>query len=156
MQGALSSGGGPAPQRFPENWRMRGGPWAQSAFRSFRNLCLRDPWQILDWPQNRHANCPCLQPTRQTGQRVACSATQVSIVMTGKWCSIHTMDIPDSTDTSLSKLQEMVKDRGTWHAAFQGLQRVRHDLVTEQQHSTQWNVIQPRNSGIKFCMNPLT
>ena len=86
---------------------------------------------------------PCLQPTRQTGQCVACSATQVPIVMTGKWCSIHKTDIPDSMDTGLSELQEMVKGGGTWHAAFQGLQRVRHDLVTEQQQSTQWSVIQP-------------
>ena len=39
----------------------------------------------------------------------------------------------NSMDTNLSKLQEMVKDRGAWHAAVRGLQRVRQNLVTEQQ-----------------------
>ena len=29
--------------------------------------------------------------------------------------------ITDSMDMSLSKLQEMVKDRGTWHAAVPGV-----------------------------------
>ena len=34
---------------------------------------------------------------------------------------------------SLSKLWEIVKDRGAWHTAVYELQRVRYDLVTEQQ-----------------------
>ena len=37
-----------------------------------------------------------------------------------------------SLEMSLSKLQEMVKDREAWHAAVLELQRVRHDWVTEQ------------------------
>ena len=41
--------------------------------------------------------------------------------------------IPDSTDMSLSKLQEIVEDRGAWCAESLGLQIVGHDLVTEQQ-----------------------
>ena len=41
--------------------------------------------------------------------------------------------ITDSTDVSLRKLWETVKDRGAWRAAGHGLQRVRHDLATEQQ-----------------------
>ena len=41
--------------------------------------------------------------------------------------------ITDSTDMSLRKLWETVKDRGAWRAAGHGLQRVRHDLATEQQ-----------------------
>ena len=39
--------------------------------------------------------------------------------------------IIDLTDRNLSKLQEIVKDRESWHAA--GSQGVRHDLVTERQ-----------------------
>ena len=43
--------------------------------------------------------------------------------------------ITDSMDMNLSKLQEIVKDRGAWHTAVSmGSQRVGHDLVTEQQH----------------------
>ena len=36
-------------------------------------------------------------------------------------------------DMSLSKLWNIVKDSEAWHAAVMGLQRVRHNLVTEQQ-----------------------
>ena len=34
-------------------------------------------------------------------------------------------------DMSLSKLREMVKDRGAWRAAVHGVQRVRHDLAAK-------------------------
>ena len=36
--------------------------------------------------------------------------------------------ITHSTDINLSKLQEIVKDRGAWRAEVHGLQRVGHDL----------------------------
>ena len=42
-------------------------------------------------------------------------------------------DITDSMDMSLSKLQEIAKDRGAWYVAVHGLQRVGYDLATEQQ-----------------------
>ena len=41
--------------------------------------------------------------------------------------------IIDSVDMSLSKLQEIVKDREAWHAAVHG---VRHNLATKQQPIT--------------------
>ena len=40
--------------------------------------------------------------------------------------------ITNSIDMNLGKFQEMVRDREAWHAAVYELQRVRHDLVTEQ------------------------
>ena len=33
----------------------------------------------------------------------------------------------DSMDMNLNKLQEIVKDRETWHAAVHGIERVGHD-----------------------------
>ena len=43
--------------------------------------------------------------------------------------------ITGSMDMSDSNLWEIVKDRGAWHAAAHGLQRVRHDLATKQQQT---------------------
>ena len=41
--------------------------------------------------------------------------------------------ITDSMDMNLGNLREMVRDREVWGAAVMGSQRVRQDLVTEQQ-----------------------
>ena len=51
--------------------------------------------------------------------------------------------ITESMDMSLSKLLEIVKDSGDWCLQSMGLQRVGHDLVTEQQQQikTQWEKI---------------
>ena len=40
--------------------------------------------------------------------------------------------ITDSMDVSLSKLQEIVKDREAWHAAVHGVIKTGHNLATEQ------------------------
>ena len=42
-------------------------------------------------------------------------------------------EITDSIDMSLRKPWEIVKDREAWQAAVYGLQRVGHNLATEQQ-----------------------
>ena len=50
--------------------------------------------------------------------------------------------ITDSVDMNLSKLWDRVEDRGAWHAVAMGLQRVGHDLVTEQKtHCNQYILI---------------
>ena len=50
------------------------------------------------------------------------------------WQRMRWLDsITDSIDMNMSKLQEIVEHRGAWHAAVHESQRVRHDLVTEQQ-----------------------
>ena len=44
--------------------------------------------------------------------------------------------ITDSVDMSLRKLQEIVKDRGTWRAqSIMGLQRVRHDCRCDNRNN---------------------
>ena len=53
--------------------------------------------------------------------------------------------ISDLMDMTLRKLWDLVEDREAWRAASMGLQRVRHDWVTQQQHSlepspTSWPV----------------
>ena len=52
--------------------------------------------------------------------------------------------LDDSMDMSLSKLREIVKDREAW-LQFMGLQRVRHDLVTEQRQLIIYH------HGLCFC-----
>ena len=41
--------------------------------------------------------------------------------------------ITESVNMSLSKLQEIVKDRGAWCAAVHEVTRIRHNSATEQE-----------------------
>ena len=50
----------------------------------------------------------------------------------GWWRMRWLVGIVDLMDMSLSKLQDTVKDKGTWHAAVHGV-TVRHNWMTEQQ-----------------------
>ena len=50
------------------------------------------------------------------------------------WQRMRWLDsITDSVDVNLNKLWELVKDSGVWHVAVHGIQRVSHELTTEQQ-----------------------
>ena len=44
----------------------------------------------------------------------------------------------DSIDTNMSKLQEVVKDRGAWRAAVHGVAIVGHDSLATEQHITRY------------------
>ena len=64
--------------------------------------------------------------------------------------------ITDSIDMSLSKLWELVMDRGAWRAAVHGVQRVRHDWTTEL-NWTDWSGrrVEEAGEGIEFLSKVL-
>ena len=47
--------------------------------------------------------------------------------------------LTDSTDMSLSKLQETVKDRGAWCAVVHGIRKSRTWLTEQQQQKEKYN-----------------
>ena len=54
-------------------------------------------------------------------------------------------------DMSLNKLWEMVKYFKAWHATVQGLQRVRHNLATQQQQQRRTEQTGGCQKGWKLC-----
>ena len=62
--------------------------------------------------------------------------------------------ITNSRDMSLSKLQEMAKDRETWHAAVHGVTKSQTQVATEQQQNYSRNLcLAPHCQALKnfFC-----
>ena len=57
--------------------------------------------------------------------------------------------ISDSMDRSLGKLQEIVKDRETWHVAVCGVVKSQTNLATKQQQ--QKYVFQLENSDLNYA-----
>ena len=47
----------------------------------------------------------------------------------------------DSMDMNLSKLGEIVEDRGAWQATVHGVQRIGHNLATELHQSREFKIV---------------
>ena len=72
-----------------------------------------------------HSACTSLHSHQQ------CRQEEIEGKRKREWQRIRLLDsITDSTDMNLSKLQEMVKDRGVWHATVHGVTKNQHSLAT--------------------------
>ena len=58
----------------------------------------------------------------------------------------------DSMDMNMSKLRKTAKDGGAWHAAVHGVERVGHDLATEQQQETWSSLNTDCKQGVSVCV----
>ena len=95
----------------------------------------KSPW-IFTESTDAEAEAPILWPPMQRANSLEKTLILLKAKVGGGWQRIRLLDsISNSMDMNLSKLWEIVEDRGAWHAAVHGSWRVRHDLVTEQQQS---------------------
>ena len=108
-----------------------------------------DSWESLDFKQIKPVNPKGNQPWIFIGRTGKDWRQKEKGQQRMTWSN----GIMDSMDMYLSKLQEIVKNNGNWHATAQGLQRIGHDLVTEQQLSTTFqSAAKGRNIGVIISM----
>ena len=105
-------------------WRLQGDQTSQSQRKSTLNI----HWKVWCWSSNtlalqRQRRVDSLEKTLMLGQIEGKRRGQQRM----RWLD----NITDSVDMSLSKLQEIVKDRKLGMLRFTGSQRVGHHLATE-------------------------